>query len=77
MAGERIDVKPGQIWADNDWRCDGRQVQVVRIDGEYAVCDVIAGVGGNPPPRPRPPVRILLRRFKPTSTGYRFVGGPR
>ena len=25
MAGDNPDVRPGQVWADNDKRCAGRQ----------------------------------------------------
>jgi hypothetical protein len=80
-------VQPGQTWADNDKRSIGRKVRVDSIDGEYANCTVVADRDDTRQTRGgrynvmRPhgwsPVgqttRILLRRFKPTSTGYRLI----
>lgn len=81
-------VQVGQIWADNDKRAGGRQIRVDRIDGDYATCTVVAD-RAEPEQRyhgrdnvARPPGwtavgfkrRILLRRFKPTATGYRLIG---
>ena len=81
------DVRPGQVWADNDCRAVGRKVRVEKIDGEYAKCTVVAD-------RDKPHVtvrgrynhdrqadwspvglvtRIPLRRFRPTSTAYRLI----
>lgn len=58
------EVKPGQVWADRDWRMTGRKLTVKSVDGEYAYCSTLFG---------NREVRILLRRFKPTSTGYDLV----
>ncbi|WP_420032293.1 hypothetical protein ACN2WE_05370 [Streptomyces sp. cg28] len=63
----------GQIWEDNDPRSEGRQVRIVDIDETHATVELH---------QPRPPVssakpgrrtRIRLDRFRPTSTGYRYV----
>jgi hypothetical protein len=66
-------VKVGQIWEDNDPRMEGRRVRVTAIDDTHATVVLC---------QPRPPVssakpgrrtRIRLDRFRPTSTGYRYV----
>jgi hypothetical protein len=60
-------VQPGQTWADGDKRSVGRMVRVDRIDGDCAICTVVADRSG-PRPEGRSPVGrttwILLRRFK-------------
>jgi hypothetical protein len=33
-----LKLKPGQILRDNDPRYHGRKVEVVRVEGSYAVC---------------------------------------
>lgn len=67
------DVRPGQIWADNDPRSAGRHLLVVDVGPTHAEVELAV---------PRPPVssakpgrrtRIRLDRFRPTSTGYRLV----
>jgi len=75
----------GQVWADNDRRAAGREIQIVSINGDYARCVVIAESPAENAHRryvaPRPVgwsavghrTRIALSRFKPSSTGYRFV----
>lgn len=70
---DTIKVQPGQVWADNDARMHGRTIAVDAIDGDKAVCTVLAPAYGNPNGRSGQTVRILLRRFKPTSTGYRLI----
>jgi hypothetical protein len=80
------DIKPGQIWADNDERSAGRTLRVDRIDGERAVCTVLTnitvtqvelerGIKGVRDSRGHT-TRISLKRFKPTATGYRLVSDP-
>lgn len=68
-----IEVKVGQIWADNDKRTAGRLIKVEKVGATYA--EVVAcDADGNPSPsvlRARHS-RILLARFRPTSTGYRL-----
>lgn len=67
-------VKPGQVWADNDWRSEGRTVRVDEIHGDYARCTVLTAAGGGAyGDRWRRTTRIALKRFKPTSTGYRLL----
>jgi hypothetical protein len=66
------DVRPQQVWADNDARSAGRTLRVDAIDGQQAVCTVLttaAGAIGTPGRS----VRIAVRRFRPTSTGYRLL----
>lgn len=75
-------VVPGQIWADNDKRVEGRQIRVDSIDGRFANCTVTQDAAPNPKTRVERPAghtnvgkttRIALERFKPTSTGYRLI----
>jgi hypothetical protein len=67
-------VEPGQIWADNDWRADGREVRVISTDATHADVEVVAvrNASGDRS-EPGRPSRICLDRFRPTSTGYRLV----
>ena len=81
-----IEVEPGQVWADRDWRCEGRLIRVVEVHREmadgtpfhigYAIVEQVAH--GDPVRAHnngrRPKIR--LNRFKPTSTGYRLVSEP-
>jgi hypothetical protein len=79
------DVKPGQVWADQDPRSAGRTLRVDRIEGTKAVCTVLTNIGntqwriehGNRAARDMrgKTTRIALARFKPASNGYRLVGG--
>lgn len=67
------DVRPGQIWANNDKRSAGRKVRIVAIDEQpdprkpgstgYAVVEQVTGRR----------TRIRLDRFRPTTTGYRLI----
>lgn len=76
-----IEVKVGQIWQDWDIRSrnprTARQVKVVEIDPAYWASDkgyafvVTSHDGGRRWGTQRR--RILLRRFRPTSTGYKLV----
>ena len=75
---DRITVRAGQIWADNDKRSAGRHVRIVETSPMYAIVEPVAY---NPGTRaavdlPGRKTRIALRRFHPTSTGYRLVAGP-
>jgi hypothetical protein len=78
------DVKPGQIWADNDPRSAGRTLRVERIENGKAVCTVLTNItpskedlrrGVLVSDRRGETTRISLARFKPTSSGYRLVEG--
>lgn len=73
-------VRVGQVWADNDWRCAGRHVRVVEIDATHAtveLCDQrgrpASGHEAQQKAQPGRRTRIRLDRFRPTSTGYRLV----
>lgn len=66
------EVKPGQIWADNDWRSKGRTVRVLEVGAVRVDVEVLTAVGGEVLAKPRR-VRIRRDRFKPTSTGYRLL----
>jgi hypothetical protein len=82
------EVKPGQIWADNDPRSAGRTLRVGYIeDSGKVVCTVLTNsadaqtaIDGGPNILGYAPkdargkrTRIGIARFKPTSTGYRLV----
>lgn len=78
------DVRPGQIWADNDKRSAGRKVRVIAIEDASgwdggkrrplvparAVVEQVVGRHNEGTGRR---TRIRLDRFRPTSTGYRLV----
>lgn len=58
------EVRPGQLWADNDPRKDDRAICVDEIDGDVALCtDLVSGR----------PTRVKLTRFRPTTRGYRLI----
>lgn len=67
------EVKPGQVWADNDKRSKGRHVLVVAVGkpGPLTALVVPCTQDGRQTGHRR--TKIRLDRFKPTSTGYRFV----
>lgn len=89
MPKEAPEVRPNQVWADNDPRSAGRTLRVDAIDGDKAVCTITANDRAtqeyldDPANRGKARVRardmqgkttrISLSRFKPTSTGYRLV----
>ena len=72
------DVRPGQIWADDDYRMRGRKVKVLEmttVGGEPAArVQVIANAKGAVLPVDGKPriTTIRVRRFRPGSTGYRL-----
>ena len=64
-----VDIHMGQVWMDNDKRQQGRRsVKVIWVDRVFALCEVL--YDGKPQRRR---TLIRLRRFRPTSTGYRLV----
>ena len=71
------DVKQGQVWADNDWRSEGRTVRILRVEGTHAIVTVLTSRKSATPAERQRSVgaerRIRLDRFKPTSTGYRLL----
>jgi hypothetical protein len=79
-------VEPGQTWADDDKQSVGRKVRVDRIDGDYAICTIVADPSDPRRMKGRYNVQrpagwsaigharwILLRRFKPISTGSGLI----
>jgi hypothetical protein len=62
-------VRPGQVWADNDKRAEGR---TLRVD---AVFGATARLYGNSDRRGKR-VQVAVRRMRPTSSGYRLVSEP-
>ncbi len=84
MPAETPDPAVGQIWADNDKRGYGRKVRIIALEPARpaephqravpacAVVEQIAGRHGWEGSLGRR-TRIRLDRFKPTSTGYRFI----
>jgi hypothetical protein len=69
-------VRPGQVWADNDRREKGRTLKVLEVvereGGDHAIVEVLTGKGGRKLDKPRQ-TRIAVRRFVPNSTGYTLV----
>src|ERR1017187_3681921 len=78
-------VRPGQIWADNDPRSEGRTLQVLRIEEGRALCVVRTNSNWvqewiderdskNPPSDRRGAnTRINLKRFDGSGRGYKLV----
>lgn len=74
-------VRPGQVWADNDWRARGQTIIVRSITAGYATCEVLTErdevLAALLVPRRRRAVGTTttsrLARFRPSSTGYRLV----
>lgn len=67
----------GQIWADNDPRGYGRKVRIVELDATHAIVELAVPRGaGHMHAKPGRRTRIRLDRFRPMSTGYRYVDGP-
>lgn len=78
-------VKTGQVWADNDYRANGRQVTVLGIVSEFVGGELVdyALVSQNKARQVRKPgeqnrpgrrTRIRLDRFRPwRRTGYTLV----
>lgn len=67
MASE---IKPGQIWADDDPRNQGRLLEVVSIGETHVQLRETVDRVGNPSDRLS---KVQIRRMKPGSTGYRLV----
>jgi hypothetical protein len=72
------DVRPDQVWADNDPRSVGRTLRVDQIEDGKATCTVLTNRDAadlndwGTDMRGRT-VSIKVSRFKPTSTGYRLI----
>jgi hypothetical protein len=66
----------GQVWQDNDPRGYGRKVRIVEIGETHAVVELTVPRGaGHLHAKHGRRTRIRLDRFRPTSTGYRYVSG--
>lgn len=70
---ELPDVRPGQVWADNDPRSAGRTLRVIDVVSQRVICEVVTNIDNAPADKRGNRTRIALRRFVPTSTGYRLV----
>lgn len=74
-------IHPGQVWADNDRRSEGRTLRVEKLHHAWqgqlfrVTCTVLTGRGGAAVPKPRE-THIATDRMRPTSTGYRLVSCP-
>jgi hypothetical protein len=68
------DVRVGQVWADSDKRSAGRHLLVDLIVGDKARVLLCTADGQVIRANGKATVSaIRLDRFRPTSTGYRFV----
>lgn len=67
-------VRPGQIWADQDKRSDGRKIRIETVDDTHAtVVPVTITPQGAVALQPGRATRIRLDRLRPTTTGYQLV----
>lgn len=62
-----------QVWRDNDPRQDSRQVRIVEVTDTHAVVTLVQPRNPVSSAKPGRRTRIRLDRFRPTSTGYRYV----
>lgn len=69
------EVRKGQVWADNDWRCEGRTLRVLDVSDGRATCEILTDSTSYPPFRSQvgKTTKIKVGRFTPNSTGYRLV----
>ncbi len=70
---ETPDVRPGQVWADNDPRSVGRTLRVVAVGRNAARCVVLTPAKGGSPHTVGRVSMIALDRFRPVSNGYRLL----
>lgn len=71
------EVKPGQVWADNDPRSQPRKIQVLRVEGRFAYVrtHTFSAHAAAYPGAGRKETRIQLVRFNPNRmTGYTLIG---
>lgn len=66
----------GQIWADNDPRVPDRFLEIVSVDDTHATMRQVARTpqGASAILPGVRSTRIRLDRFRPTSTGYQYIG---
>lgn len=73
-------VQVGQMWAANDPRAKGRTIQVKKIEPPHAICKIVTNRDGWDKEAWKTKsmigreVKIKLRRFTPTSSGYKLLG---
>jgi hypothetical protein len=65
----------GQIWQDNDPRSYSRKVRIVELTDTHAVVELHQPRLPVSSAKPGRRTRIRLDRFRPTSTGYRYIDG--
>lgn len=65
------DVRPGQVWMDNDPRVPTRYLRVLSVTSAHA--EVVQTDRHGVVVGKERKTRIRLDRFRPTSTGYRLV----
>ena len=63
----------GQIWQDNDPRGYGRRIRIVEVGETHAIVELHQPRQPVSSARTRRRTRIRLDRFRPTSTGYRYL----
>jgi hypothetical protein len=64
----------GQIWQDNDPRSYSREIRIVAMDDTHATVELHQPRLPVSSAKPGRRTRIRLDRFRPTSTGYRYIG---
>lgn len=73
-------VQVGQMWADNDSRAKGRTIQIRKIEPPIAICKIVTNRDGwdketwKTKSMVGREVKIKLRRFTPTASGYKLLG---
>jgi hypothetical protein len=65
----------GQIWQDNDKRGYGRKVRIIEITETHALVELYQPRHATRSWANGRRTRIRLDRFRPTSTGYRYISG--
>jgi hypothetical protein len=71
MSSNPYNVKPHQVWADNDKRRQGRTLKVNSVETLHAKCEVLTFAPNRQIKRKF--VRIRLDRFRPRVNGYSLV----
>ena len=68
-------VQKGQIWKDCDKRMGDRYLRVERVDRKYGYCVQCQKNGQRLNLMFKTPreTRIMLKRFRPTSTGFELI----
>jgi hypothetical protein len=80
-AKPQTEVKPGQIWRDNDKRSATRYLKVLRLDdpiNRYAICVRVlqfteGGPWRTPNGKAQRKITIAIARMRPRSNGYVLV----